>query len=103
VHAFDHRIPVAVRTMRPGTATGFLSASYLIEPAGVLRPVAADALWQSTELIDADLVRAAHARGTKVIAWTENDPVRAHVLASWGVDGLCTDVPATIRAAFYPA
>jgi glycerophosphoryl diester phosphodiesterase len=103
VHAFDHRIPVAVRTMRPGTATGFLSASYLIEPAGVLRPVSAEALWQSTELIDADLVRAAHARGTKVIAWTENDPVRAHLLASWGVDGLCTDVPATIRAAFYPA
>lgn len=103
VHSFDHRIPAAVRMRRPGTEIGFLSDSYLIEPAGMLRPTAPDALWQYTHLIDEALVLAAHERGTKVIAWTENDPVRAHLLASWGVDGLCTDVPATIRAAFYPA
>jgi len=102
VHSFDHRIPAAVRTLRPGTAIGFLSDSYLIEPTGMLYPTAPDALWQYTHLIDEALVRAAHDRGVKVIAWTENDPVRAHLLASWGVDGLCTDVPATIRAAFYP-
>ncbi len=102
VHAFDHRIPVAIRSLRPGTAIGFLSDSYLIEPSGMLHPTAPDTLWQYTHLIDEALVRAAHKRGVKVIAWTENDPVRAHLLASWGVDGLCTDVPATIRAAFYP-
>ncbi len=103
VHAFDHRIPVAVRALRPGTAIGFLSDSYLIEPAGVLRPTVPDALWQYSQLIDEALVMAAHERGATVIAWTENDPVRARLLASWGVDGLCTDVPATIRAAFYTA
>ena len=102
VHSFDHRIPAAVRTRRPHTAIGFLSDSYLIEPTGMLHPTAPDALWQYTDLIDEALVCAAHDRGVKVIAWTENDPVRAHLLASWGVDGLCTDVPATIRAAFYP-
>ncbi len=100
VHSFDHRIPATVRALRPGTAIGFLSDSYQIEPAGMLRPMVPDALWQYTELIDEALVTAAHARGAKVIAWTENDPVRARQLASWGVDGLCTDVPATIRAAF---
>jgi len=103
VHSFDHRIPAAVRSLRPGTAIGFLSDSYCIEPAGMLRPTAPDALWQYTALIDEALVLAAHERGAKVIAWTENDPVRAHQLAAWGVDGLCTDVPATLRAAFYPA
>lgn len=102
VHSFDHRIPAAVRTLRPGTAIGFLSDSYLIEPTGMLHPTTPDALWQYTHLIDEALVAAAHDRGVKIIAWTENDPVRAHLLASWGVDGLCTDVPATIRAAFYP-
>jgi glycerophosphoryl diester phosphodiesterase len=102
VHSFDHRIPAAVRTLRPGTAIGFLSDSYLIDRTGMMHPTAPDALWQSTQLIDEALVLAAHERGVKVIAWTENDPVRAHLLASWGVDGLCTDVPATIRAAFYP-
>jgi len=102
VHSFDHRIPAAVRALRPGTAIGFLSDSYCIEPAGMLRPTTPDALWQYTALIDEALVIAAHERGAKVIAWTENDPVRARHLAAWGVDGLCTDVPATIRAAFYP-
>ncbi|WP_309669263.1 glycerophosphodiester phosphodiesterase [Gemmatimonas sp.] len=102
VHSFDHRIPATVRATRPTTAIGFLSDSYLIDPVGMLRPTAPDALWQYTHLIDEALVIAAHDRGTKVIAWTENDPVRAHLLAAWGVDGLCTDVPATIRAAFYP-
>lgn len=101
VHSFDHRIPVAIRALRPGTEIGFLSDSYQIEPAGMLRPIAPDTLWQYTQLIDEALVIAAHERGAKVMAWTENDPVRAHLLASWGVDGLCTDVPATIRAAFY--
>jgi glycerophosphoryl diester phosphodiesterase len=50
-------------------------------------------------LIDEVLVLAAHEGGGKVVAWTENDPDRAHLPASWGVDGLCTDVPATIRTA----
>jgi glycerophosphoryl diester phosphodiesterase len=102
VHSFDHRIPAAVRTIRPGTPIGFLSDSYLIDPTGMLHPTAPDALWQYTHLIDEALVVAAHARGVKVIAWTENDPDRARLLASWGVDGVCTDVPATIRAAFSP-
>ena len=103
VHSFDHRIPTAVRALRPGTSIGFLSDSYLIDPAGMLSPTVPDALWQYTHLLDEALVIAAHERGAMVIAWTENDPVRAKLLASWGVDGLCTDVPATIRAAFYPA
>ncbi len=102
VHSFDHRIPAAVRSIRPGTPIGFLSDSYLIDPAGMLHPTAPDALWQYTQLIDEALVLAAHERGVKVIAWTENDPDRARLLASWGVDGVCTDVPATIRAAFDP-
>ncbi len=102
VHSFDHRIPAEVRALRPRTAIGFLSDSYLIDPAGMLRPIVPDSLWQYTELIDHALVLAAHERGAHVIAWTENDPVRAHQLARWGVDGICTDVPATIRAAFFP-
>lgn len=100
VHAFDHRIPWAVRALRPGTAIGFLSASYPLEPVRILEPMVPDALWQHAPLIDQALVDAVHQRGARVIAWTENDPVRARELASWGVDGLCTDVPATIRAAF---
>jgi glycerophosphoryl diester phosphodiesterase len=100
VHAFDHRIPVQVRALRPGTPIGVLSDLYPIDLSALLRPAAPTALWQHASLIDEALVRTAHADGIQVMAWTENDPAHARMLASWGVDGLCTDVPATLRAAF---
>ena len=97
VHAFDHRIPVAVRARRPGTTIGLLSASYPLDLGAVLRPASPEALWQQCGLIDADLVREAHASGAAVIAWTENDPSHAKYLLSLGVDGFCTDVPDVLR------
>lgn len=100
VHAFDHRIPVRVRALRPGTPIGVLSDLYPIDLPALLRPAVPTALWQQAHLIDEALVRTAHAEGVRVIAWTENDPAHARTLAAWGVDGLCTDVPAVLRAAF---
>ncbi len=98
VHAFDHRIPVAVRARRPGTAIGLLSASYPLDLGAVLRPAAAEMLWQQADLIDGALVREAHAMGASVTAWTVNDPVRARQLLEMGVDALCTDTPGALRA-----
>ncbi|MES2521111.1 MAG: glycerophosphodiester phosphodiesterase [Gemmatimonadota bacterium] len=99
VHAFDHRMPVAVREALPGTDIGFLSASYPLDVAAVLRPAGAGALWQHQTLIDESLVQAAHSAGSRVIAWTENDPTHARELIALGVDALCTDTPAALRAA----
>lgn len=101
VHAFDHRIPVAVRARRPGTAIGVLSASYPLDVPGMLRPAVPVALWQQAQLIDAELVRQAHAAGSTVIAWTENDPDHARQLLAFGVDALCTDTPALLRSALF--
>jgi len=44
-------------------------------------------------------VRAAHARGARVCAWTVNDPFDAVRLAAQGVDGIITDEPDVILAA----
>lgn len=41
-----------------------------------------------------ELVAGLHRRGSRVIAWTVNDPARMSVLLSLGVDGLITDDPA---------
>lgn len=38
-------------------------------------------------------VRRAHAAGLAVNVWTCNDPASLARLMSWGVDGVCTDVP----------
>lgn len=42
-------------------------------------------------LLTADVVRAAHARRLKVVAYTVNDVDRARLLFDWGLDVLITD------------
>jgi len=98
VHAFDHRIPVTIRARRPQTAIGFLSASYPLNFNALLLDAHVDAFWQETHLIDDALIAAAHAFGTRVIAWTENDAAHARALIAMGVDALCTDTPGALRA-----
>jgi glycerophosphoryl diester phosphodiesterase len=99
VHAFDHRLPVAVRAQRPATPIGLLSASYPLDVVAWLASAQPEAVWQHAALIDEAFVAAVHGFGARVIAWTENDPPHARMLAAWGVDGLCSDVPDVIRAA----
>lgn len=99
VHAFDHRLPVAVRTTRPATRIGLLSASYPLDVAQWLAGAHPEAVWQQAALIDEAFVRAVHGFGARVIAWTENDAPHARQLAAWGVDGLCSDIPDAIRRA----
>jgi glycerophosphoryl diester phosphodiesterase len=99
VHAFDHRIPVALKARRPSTPIGLLSTSYPLSLDGVLADSAARTLWQHVDQIDEALVHAVHARGLELMAWTANDIPHARLLAAWGVDGLCTDLPGAMRAA----
>jgi glycerophosphoryl diester phosphodiesterase len=103
VHAFDHRIPVGVRALRPATPIGLLSASYPLDIRGVLASSEAKAFWQHAELIDETLVVAAHEAGVELIAWTVNSAPHARQLAAWGVDGICTDVPEVISTVLPPA
>jgi glycerophosphoryl diester phosphodiesterase len=44
-------------------------------------------------LITPRLIRAAHAHGVKVIAWTVDEPARITELEALGVDGICTNDP----------
>lgn len=103
VHAFDHRVPVGVRAIRPATSIGLLSASYPLDVRGVLSWSDAHAFWQYAELIDEPLVSAVHEAGLRLIAWTVNSTPHARRLASWGVDALCTDVPGPLRTALMAA
>ncbi|MBL0172466.1 MAG: glycerophosphodiester phosphodiesterase [Gemmatimonadaceae bacterium] len=99
IHAFDHRIPVAVRAKRPDLPIGLLSTSYPLSLAGFLGGARPTSLWQQAHLIDAALVTEAHELGTRVVAWTVNDVVHARALIAMGVDALCTDTPGLLRTA----
>lgn len=100
VHSFDHRVSRLVKTLLPDTPVGVLSASYLLDNAAPVRAAGARDLWQHWTMIDAALVAEARAAGARVIAWTVNDVDAARALAAAGVDGLCTDLPGVLRAAF---
>lgn len=43
-----------------------------------------------------ELIDAVHAAGYRIAAWTINDPARARLLLSWGLDALFTDELADI-------
>jgi glycerophosphoryl diester phosphodiesterase len=98
VHSFDHRIARQVSELAPDIPTGILQTSYLVDPIRAMRDAGARDLWQHWELIDEVLIRNVQAAGGRVIAWTVNDAELASRLIQWGIDGICTDLPALMRS-----
>ena len=92
VHAFDHRVSLAVRALAPQLPTGVLLDSYLVDPAAALRAAGARDWWQRWDMIDAPLVARVHDAGGRVVAWTVNDADAGARLSGMGVDALCSDV-----------
>jgi glycerophosphoryl diester phosphodiesterase len=97
VHAFDHRIPLAVARLLPGLPTGILSESYVLDTEHMIRAAGARDLWQQRAMIDRALVECARLAGARVVGWTENDVAHARGLIAMGVAALCTDIPGSMR------
>ena len=97
VHSFDHRVAKRVHELAPEIPVGILETSYPVELLPPMHHVGARDLWQQWELIDAQLVKTVQADGGRVIAWTVNDPEVARQLLDWDIDGICSDLPATMR------
>ena len=91
IHSFNHRAIARVRELAPEIALGLLEQTRPADPAGVLGTVAARDLWPAARTIDQALVRAVHAAGGRVIAWTANSVAEWQRLADAEVDGICTD------------
>ena len=97
VHSFDHRVARRVRDLAPEIPVGILQTSYPVDPIRPMHDAGARDLWQHWELIDESLIERVHADGGRVIAWTVNDVDVARRLAGWGIDGICSDLPAAMR------
>lgn len=97
VHAFDHRLIAEAAGLDPRVARGVLEVSYPVHPTAAAHPVQARDLWRHRDFVDAALIRAAHAEGRRVIAWTVNDAALMSRLAEWNVDAICTDDVALAR------
>jgi glycerophosphoryl diester phosphodiesterase len=59
----------------------------------------ADGISIHAKLLDAETVRELRALAGTVMSWPVNTAERARELVAWGVDGLITDVPATLEVA----
>jgi glycerophosphoryl diester phosphodiesterase len=94
VHGFDHRIVRRLSGKRPGLRCGVLSSSYLVRPLSALADAGASILWQERSVTDEALVRTLHDAGMSLFVWTVDDPADRARFVAWGVDGICTNVPA---------
>jgi len=98
ISSFRFETIAVCRSILPSARTAWLVDTLTLtdgEPDAVERTAAAGhaALHPWDAIVDATLIRRAHAAGLAVNAWTCDDPVRMRQLIGWGIDGICTNVP----------
>jgi len=94
VQSFDPRALEAMHSIDPQVSTSLIISN----PHGIIENLARlsfvpDIYSPDYELVDEELIHAAHARNIQVIPWTVNDADTMRKLLAWGVDGLITDYP----------
>jgi glycerophosphoryl diester phosphodiesterase len=90
--SFEEDVLAGARRLHPPLETTFLfrESSSLETSASTIGP--------RHDLVTAELVESAHARGLRVVPWTVNSVGQMAALIELGVDGLVTDEPARARA-----
>lgn len=92
--SFNPRYLFGIREAAPDIARGFLfEDDFMGDALQVAQALGASSLGPHQARVTEALVRDAQALGLLVSTWTVNDEARARELASWGVDGLITDIP----------
>jgi glycerophosphoryl diester phosphodiesterase len=99
VSSFDWAVIARVRTAAPEIATALL---VVVPGDGVVDRVASAghcALHPWFGAVTPSLIADCHAAGLVVNCWTCDEPARMVELATWRIDGICTNVPAVAREA----
>jgi len=90
--SFEERVLVEAQRLCPELETTFLFERPL------RLETSAATIGSRWDLVTAELVDGAHARGLRIVPWTVNDADEMAALIELGVDGLVTDDPALARA-----
>lgn len=105
VSSFNPMTLGAVRAALPDVPLGLLTIPVLELASGIelAQEFGMDAVFPHVTAPDlsAETIRAAHERGLAVMAWTVDEPDDARRLAEAGIDALCTNDPAGLRAAIH--
>ncbi|HKI97071.1 MAG TPA: glycerophosphodiester phosphodiesterase [bacterium] len=94
--SYNHHSLLEARRLAPEIACAALTYEVLIEPWRYATQHGLQGLHPQHTTVDAELVRAAHAAGLAVRAYTVDDPEEAGRLMALGVDGIITNQPARL-------
>jgi glycerophosphoryl diester phosphodiesterase len=98
VISFDHPTVRRVKALAPDLATGVLYACRPVDPVGVARAAAADAILPHWSYCTAEDVERAHAAGLSVHPWTTSEPAEIRALLGMGVDSIASNHPDRVLA-----
>lgn len=94
IQSFDKRTIQLIHQKYPGVRTSFLVSNKKTYEQNIAdlgyKPFI---LSPNYNMVDADLVKKAHADGIKVIPWTVNTPEEINKLKALKVDGIISDYP----------
>jgi glycerophosphoryl diester phosphodiesterase len=93
ISSFDQRVLASVRAHAPRIARGMLVRTVPKDWRVIAQSLACSTIHTDHRYLSAALVADIHAAGYPVLAYTVNDPLRAHMLIGWGVTSVFSDVP----------
>jgi glycerophosphoryl diester phosphodiesterase len=99
--SFSFAALAAARAAQPSLPRGLLFGSVPADWRAQTDALECVSLHADHRKLDARLVADIKAAGLFILAYTVNDPARAHLLGQWGVDSICTDRIDLIGADFF--
>jgi glycerophosphoryl diester phosphodiesterase len=89
--SFSFDALAAARAAAPSLPRGMLFEQVPADWLRIVRELECVSLHASHRYLSEPLVAQIRAAGLRVLAYTVNEPARAHLLEQWGVDMICTD------------
>jgi glycerophosphoryl diester phosphodiesterase len=94
IASFDHSVITSLRDRGATMPLGITVYGYIVDVAEYAERVGATWVFPNYHYVDADMVKALHDRGMKVVPWTANRRHEWERLREVGCDGVITDLPA---------
>jgi glycerophosphoryl diester phosphodiesterase len=99
ISSFHQRGLAAARAHAPEIARGLLFRTLPKDWRALAESLACSTIHADHRYLSAPLVAEIQGAGYPVLAYTVNDPMRAHVLFGWGVTSVFSDVPHMLSGA----
>jgi len=97
ISSFDHRQLLQLRQQNCPWALAPVNYGIPMQPETIIAELAPYSWHMDDEYLDYDLIARIQAQGIKTMVYTVNDIDFARRLKSAGIDGIFTDLPATLR------